>query len=116
MELLNPLSKPAAVEIFVEVSRFRTDIPLIGLKDGDNQVFQVGPGGTPEVFIHIPDGLSIEVYHNNVKLTRGYHFDVEESGGVGAGYDTIRFLKFTPAHPKQLHTHSLKATYVAAPD
>lgn len=69
------------------VGRLKTNVELLGATDGVNTVFT-----TPDYFLH--DGTSNEMlYLRGVRLKEGVGNDylVSESGGVGAGYDTITF-------------------------
>lgn len=73
---------------------------------------------TAEYFVHLPGVdpiqpvFSIEVFHNGkrerqTKTTSPSDGDyvVEESGGVGTGYDTVRFLTFTPKPASELRAN-----------
>lgn len=67
--------------------RLKTNVELSGAVDGTNTVFT-----TPDYFLH--DGVSNEMlYLRGVRLKEGVGSDylASESGGVGAGYDTITF-------------------------
>lgn len=81
---------------------WKQEIPLIGIKNGTNRVFTVMPG---DKFI---DGLfddnefHIHVDHNGRRLIQDIDFQILESGGVGTGYDTIRFISFAPTPKSQL--------------
>jgi len=79
----------------------RVGTPLVGPKDGSNRVFRT----TPDVFEHdlAGNGHTIEVFHNGRRLIQTITADpsigdywVEESGGVGTGFDTINLLTFAP--------------------
>lgn len=79
----------------------RVGVALVGPKDGSNRVFRT----TPDVFEHDLGGTgqTIEVFHNGRRLIQTTSMDpsigdywVEESGGVGTGYDTINLLTFAP--------------------
>jgi hypothetical protein len=82
-------------------TKFRTGVPLVGLKNGANRIFQT----TPDYFVHDPTGTGrdIEVWHNGRRLiltavpdpSQG-DFIVSESGGVGTGFDTVTLLTFAP--------------------
>lgn len=80
----------------------RTEIELIGTKDGSNVVFT-----TPEKFI-VNANLGIKTFWNGRKLARDKDFTVSESGGVGTGYDTITIL-WTKLKPRT--TDELIADY-----
>lgn len=67
---------------------------------------------TPETFRHTVDELSIEVFHqgggrrlefSKTGLPADGDYVLEESGGVGTGFDTVRVVSFTP--------HGLLANY-----
>ena len=84
---------------------------------GDPRVFR-----TSEYFVHTPGvdiivpQFSIEVFHNGKREMQtktnspadGDYY-VEESGGVGTGFDTVHFISFTPKP-----TSRLRANYQAA--
>jgi hypothetical protein len=67
---------------------------------------------TPEFFRHTVDELSIEVFHqgggrrlefSKTGNPKDGDYVLEESGGLGTGYDTVRVIAFTP--------HGLLANY-----
>jgi len=72
-----------------------TGRPLIGVQDDSNRTFTTYEKFVPE---------SAELFHNGRRLTRsdtdnlllGDYFCVE-SGGAGTGYNTIIFLRMSPA-------------------
>lgn len=79
----------------------RVGYPLVGPKTGANRVFRT----TPDHFVHDPSGTgkTIQVWHNGRQLVQttvsnpgSGDFTVEESGGVGTGYDTVNLLTFAP--------------------
>lgn len=79
----------------------RVGVTLVGPLDGLNRVFRT----TPDYFIHdlAGSGKTIEVWHNGRRLLQTPTRDpgagdywVEESGGVGTGFDTINLLSFSP--------------------
>ena len=79
----------------------RVGVSMVGPKDGANRVFRT----TPDFFVHDPggSGKTIEVWHNGRRLSQTVSpnpelgdYTVEESGGVGTGYDTINLLTFAP--------------------
>jgi len=89
----------------------RVGVSLVGPQDGSNRVFRT----TPDVFDHDPagNGRTIEIYHNGRRLIQTDtpnpsfgDYTVEESGGVGTGYDTINLLTFAP-----IEKSSLAASY-----
>ena len=79
----------------------RVGVGLVGPKDGANRIFRT----TPDHFIHDPvgTGKTIELWHNGRRLTQtpvsdpsSGDFTVEESGGIGTGFDTVNLLTFAP--------------------
>jgi hypothetical protein len=95
--------------------KVRTGIALVGPKDSRNRVFRT----TPDYFVHDPTGTGkdIEVWHNGRRLICSAvpdpgqgDFVVEESGGVGTGFDTIVLLSFSP-----IASSVLVADYQVAP-
>lgn len=84
---------------------FRDEIPLIGVKNGTNRTFF-----TPEKFINGPyfgNSFHIHVKHNGKDEYEGIDYRVDESGGIGTGFDMITFISKTP------NSHSiLIASYV----
>ena len=83
------------------VQLVRVGVPLVGPLDGVNRVFRT----TPDYFVHdlVGSGKTIEVWHNGRRLLQtatpnpGFgEYWVEESGGVGTGFDTINLLSFSP--------------------
>jgi hypothetical protein len=63
-------------------------VALIGLKDGINRIFT-----TPDKFIHESGGKSIKVYYNGIVMDPLEDFIIEESNGIGTGFDTIILLR-----------------------
>ena len=89
----------------------RVGVELVGPKDGNNRTFRT----TPDYFIHdlTTTGRTIEVWHNGRRLVQTDvpnpefgDYTVDESGGVGTGFDTINLLTFAPRG-----TSSLVANY-----
>jgi len=79
----------------------RVGVPLVGPKDGVNRIFRT----TPDHFVHdlSGSGKTIELWHNGRRLVQTNILNpglgdywVEESGGVGTGYDTVTLLTFAP--------------------
>lgn len=79
----------------------RVGVSLVGPLNGTNRVFRT----TPDYFEHdlAGNGQTIEVFHNGRRLIQTSSTDpsigdywVEESGGVGTGFDTINLLTFAP--------------------
>lgn len=69
---------------------FKQDIMLIGTKDGSNRIFT-----TPENFIQGALGnneFAIQVNLNSRILIDDLHYIATESGGAGAGFDTVTFI------------------------
>jgi len=88
----------------VAQSQIREQIPLVGIKDGSNRVFTL-----PEKAIHTPGtGPVVKVYFDTRRLQTN-EMSVEESAGIGTGFDTIRVTAFAPKA-----ISSLFADYVAA--
>jgi len=88
---------------------FREGVSLGGVKNGVNRVFDTGG----ELFIHEPNGRSIEVFHNGRKLVRSVSglpdtgdYMVAEASGPGTGYNLIKLLTFAP-----IERSSLTASY-----
>jgi hypothetical protein len=93
----------------------RVGVALVGPKNGSNRVFRT----TPEYFIHDLSGTgkTIELWHNGRRLSQTGtpnpelgDYTVEESAGVGTGYDTINLLTFAP-----VDSSGLLANYQKAP-
>lgn len=75
---------------------FHENISLIGLKNGINRYFM-----TPDkFFVGELEGsdFSIRIRHNGKGLDPDLDFDIQESGGLGSGYDTIFFKSFAPTN------------------
>jgi hypothetical protein len=86
---------------FSSASYVRVGAQLVGPRDGNNRIFRT----TPEHFLHDPisTGKTIEIWHNGRRLTQAPtsnpelgDYTVEESGGVGTGFDSINLLTFAP--------------------
>lgn len=68
----------------VQLSDFRRNISLNGVKDGINVVFTT----SPDKFLRIP--FEEVLYYNGVVLEgSGNDYIAIEGGGIGTGYDTI---------------------------
>ena len=93
------VSRPKAVP----AANFRYEVLLQGIVNGANTSFT-----TPESFRQAPPNFSIAVYYNGQRIFLDDDFTVQESGGVGTGYDTVETL-FTPKAGDKLW-----ADYVAA--
>lgn len=80
------------------LARQRTDVDLIGDKNGVNTTFT-----TPNKFIQTST-VRIQVFRNGVRLRLGSTNDyiVSESGGVGTGYDTVVYNGQPPLSFEQL--------------
>ena len=78
--------------------RWRWNIPLLGVKNGSNNIFT-----TPEDFVESGE-VKIRVYYNGVRLYQGVSNDfvTSESGGAGTGFDTITLNGFFPLSKEQL--------------
>lgn len=75
---------------------WRNEIELIGAKNDSNRSFMI-PG--QEKFIdgdHDDNEFHISIDHNGRRLIQNTDFIIQESGGIGTGYDTVRFLSFVP--------------------
>lgn len=92
----------------------RVGVALVGPKDGFNRVFRT----TPEYFVHdlSGSGSTIELWHNGRRLAQTAvsdpgigDFTVEESGGVGTGFDTVKLLTFAPVGRSSLLASYQKA-------
>lgn len=95
MELLNALSTSRAKALFPEKAAHRTGVVLI--PTGDPRVFT-----TPEVFLHTPGVVTIDVFHNGRRLLYTYSQTPEEGefyvaeSVPGGGFNEIHFVAFTP--------------------
>ena len=99
MELLN--HAPASDTI--RLSRFKVEVPLLGTKDHSNLIFT-----TPDKFLP----TTLAVYLNGIRIRQGLDEDyvVSESGGPGAGYDTITLNPaFAPRLNEQLIADYIKS-------
>ena len=87
------------------LARQRTDVDLIGTKNGINDTFE-----TPDNFIQ-SDPVAIRVYRNGVRLRYGATNDytVSEGGGPGTGYNRV-----VCNGPPPLSWEQLTADYVIA--
>lgn len=67
----------------------RLSAALLGAQNGVNLVFT-----TPQKFLHISPYFLERVYVNGQRMKEGPTFDyvASESGGPGAGFDTITFI------------------------
>jgi hypothetical protein len=83
----------------------RVGVSLVGPKDGASRTFRT----TPEFFVHDPGGTgkTISVWHNGRRLIQTS--SLEESGGIGTGYDTINLLTFAPVGQSTLVADYQKA-------
>jgi len=89
------------------IFRLRWDIELIGQKNGANTIFKLPSFAK---FVN-SDGMKIRVYTNGQRLHEGSSndFTVSESGGLGAGFDTV-VLAVAPNTWEQI-----TADYMVAP-
>jgi hypothetical protein len=87
------------------LARQRTDVDLIGDKNGVNSTFT-----TPDYFIQTST-VKIQVFRNGVRLRLGLinDYTVSESGGVGTGYDTVIYNG-----PPPLSFEQLTSDYIVA--
>ena len=85
----------------------RIGVGFVGPQDGSNRLFRT----SPDFFSHdlAGTGQTIEVFHNGRRLIQSATADpsigdytVEESGGVGTGFDTINLCTFAPVVRSQL--------------
>lgn len=86
MYLINFLSLQAAQQLFVATSRFRTGVDLLGSKNGSNVVYTIPSG---DKFTHNLPYHTVRVYFNGQRLRLLDDYTIVESGGSGAGFDTI---------------------------
>jgi hypothetical protein len=93
----------------------RIGVSLVGPMNGMNRVFRT----TPEHFVHDLGGTgkTIELWHNGRRLVQTPvsdpslgDFTVEESGGVGTGFDTVNLLTFSPVGRSSLLASYHKAS------
>lgn len=83
---------------------WRNEIELIGATNSSNTTFMI-PGG--EKFIdgdYEGNEFHIIVEHNGRRLIQDIDFIIQESGGVGTGYDTIKIISFVPNYKSKLIT------------
>ena len=90
----------------VPLALVREQVALIGVQDGSNRVFTL-PGG--EKAVHQPGAGPVVKIYFDTRRVQSVEMSVEESGGVGTGFDRIRFLHFAPKT-----NSSIFADYVAA--
>lgn len=83
------------------VVKDRIGVGFVGAQDDSNRVFRT----TPDFFLHDlgGSGQTIEVFHNGRRLMQvatpdplNGDYTVEESGGLGTGFDTITILTLAP--------------------
>jgi hypothetical protein len=87
--LINQLSLQVAQQLFIAANRYRVGQNLVGPKDGVNITYYT-PG--LEKFTHNLPFLDISIFFNGSRLALLDDYLIAESGGVGAGYDTIILL------------------------
>lgn len=92
MYLVNFPSISSLFQQFIAADRFRTAQGLLGPKNSINTTFTLPSG---EKFTHNLPFLTIHVYYNGVRLALLDDYTIQESGGVGSGYDTV-ILEFAP--------------------
>lgn len=100
MELLNH----APASDVVRLSRFKVEVPLLGVKDHSNLVFT-----TPDKFL--PTSIAVYFNGNRMKKGTGNDYVISESGVPGSGYDTITLLDAALA---PYVTEQLFADYIQA--
>lgn len=89
----------------IAASKFREQVTLLGDKNGVNRTYTLPPG---EKAVHNPaNGLRVKVYFDTRRL-QDSEYVVEESGGVGTGFDQITTTAFAPRS-----NSSLFADYIA---
>jgi hypothetical protein len=96
--LVNYLSLQTAQQLFIAVSRFRTEQALIGPMNGANTTFTTPSG---DKFVHNLPFLTIAVFYNGVRLVLLDDYMLAESGGPGTGFDTV-LLVLAPVAPDHL--------------
>ena len=75
----------------------KQNVALVGAINDVNTVYTIPP---PDKFINgsfSANEFRISVMHNGRILVQGIDFTISESGGVGAGFDTITIVSFIPA-------------------
>jgi len=107
---LRELSASSGAAVIVRIG-----VTLVGPMDGANRIFRT----TPERFVHDLSGAgkTIELWHNGRRLVQTVasdpgsgDFTVEESGGVGTGFDTVNLLTFSPVGRSSLLANYHKAS------
>jgi hypothetical protein len=96
--LVNYLSLQTAQQLFIAVSRFRTEQGLVGPKNGSNLTFTTPSG---DKFVNNLPFLTIAVYYNGLRLQLLDDYMLSESGGLGTGFDTV-LLAYPPVSPDNL--------------
>ena len=86
--ILEPINRATTL-----LSRMRWNVDLVGDKDGVNLEFTA-----PDLFLNVSPTI-VRVYWNGQRLREGASedFEASESGGAGAGFDTITLTGPPPA-------------------
>lgn len=98
MYLVNYLSLQTAQQLFIAVSRYRTEQGLVGAMNGTNTTFTTPSG---DRFVHNLPFLTIAVYYNGLRLSLLDDYMLVESGGPGTGFDTV-LMSIAPVPPDHL--------------
>ena len=72
----------------------KVGVVLLGVKNQSNRIFT-----TPDVFLNENVGgdlLTISIFHDGNRLVENEEYVLQESGGVGTGYDTVIITTFKP--------------------
>lgn len=93
-----------SVSATVTATNYKYEQLLVGARNGVNRVYT-----TPDYFLP----TTFELYHNGRRMIRSgliteIEYEVQESGGVGTGFDTVLFLAFSP-----IASSVLRANYTA---
>lgn len=81
---------------------WRNEVKLLGATNSSNTTFMI-PGGEKFLDGTFEDNeFHISVEHNGRRLIQDCDFIIQESGGVGTGYDTIKIISFVPNYKSQL--------------
>lgn len=90
----------------IPLTQVREQVALVGAQDGTNRVFLLPSG---EKAVHQPGAGPVLKVYFDTRRVQVAEMSVEESGGLGTGFDLVRFLHFAP----KVHS-SIFADYVAA--
>lgn len=89
---------------------FKQTIILNGNTNGINRIFTVP---SPDKFINgsfMNNIFKIQVFHNGRELLETYDYIVSESGGIGAGFDTIVITSFAPKTNSKIFANYMIST------